>query len=42
MRAGSMAEAAMQLNGVFEAADKAARQYLENVYRSEQKGDCEK
>ena len=34
LRAGSMAEAAMQLNGVFEAADKAARQYLENVYRS--------
>ena len=42
LRAGSMAEAAMQLNGVFEAADKAARQYLENVYRSAQKGDCEK
>ena len=41
-RAGSMAEAAMQLNGVFEAADKAARQYLENVYRSAQKGDREK
>ena len=42
LRAGSMAEAAMQLNGVFEAADKAARQYLENVYRSTQKGDREK
>ena len=42
LRAGSMAEAAMQLNGVFEAADKAARQYLENVYRSAQKGDREK
>lgn len=41
LRAGSMAEAAMQLNGVFEAADKAARQYLENVYRSAQKGDRE-
>ena len=26
----------------FEAADKAARQYLENVYRSAQKGDREK
>ena len=42
LQAGSMAEAAMQLNGVFEAADKAARQYLENVYRSTQKGDREK
>ena len=42
LRAGSMAEAAMQLNGVFEADDKAARQYLENVYRSAQKGDREK
>ena len=42
LRAGYMAEAAMQLNGVFEAADKAARQYLENVYRSTQKGDREK
>ena len=42
LQAGSMAEAAMQLNGVFEAADKAARQYLENVYRSAQEGDREK
>lgn len=42
LRAGSMAEAAMQLNGVFEAADKAARQYLENVYHSTQKGDRKK
>ena len=42
LRAGSMAEAAMRLNGVFEAADKAARQYLENVYRSTQKGDLKK
>lgn len=32
-RAGSMAEAALQLNGVFEAADRAARQYLENIRR---------
>lgn len=30
-RAGTMAEAALKLNGVFEAADKAARQYLENI-----------
>lgn len=29
--AGTLAEAALQLNGVFQAADKAARQYLENV-----------
>ena len=32
-QAGSLAEAALQLNGVFEAADRAARQYLENVQR---------
>lgn len=30
-RSGSMAEAALRLNGVFEAADSAARQYLTNV-----------
>ena len=30
---GSMAEAALRLNGVLEAADKAALQYLENVRR---------
>lgn len=29
--AGSIAEAALQLNGVFEAAEAAAAQYLENV-----------
>jgi hypothetical protein len=29
--AGSIAEAALKLNGVFEAAQKAADQYLENV-----------
>lgn len=29
--AGSIAEAALRLNGIFEAADQAARQYLENV-----------
>lgn len=28
---GSMAEAVMRLNGVFEAAENAARQYLENI-----------
>ena len=32
-KAGSIAEAALRLNGVFEAADQAARQYLENVRR---------
>lgn len=35
---GSLAEAALRLNGVFEAADRAARQYLENLYARE-KGD---
>lgn len=30
---GSMAEAALRLNSVWEAADKAALQYLENVRR---------
>ena len=28
---GTLAEAALRLNGVFEAADRAARQYLENI-----------
>lgn len=32
-QAGTMAEAALALNGVFEAADKAAKQYLENIKR---------
>lgn len=30
-RAGTMAQAAMTLNGVFKAADEAAAQYLENI-----------
>ena len=30
-KAGSIAEAALQLNRVFEAADRAVQQYLENV-----------
>lgn len=30
-KAGSLAEAALQLNGVFEAAQQAADQYLENI-----------
>ena len=32
-QSGSIAEAALKLNGVFEAAEKAAKQYLENVKR---------
>lgn len=32
-QAGSIAEAAFMLNGVFEAAQKAADQYLENIQR---------
>lgn len=36
---GSIAEAALRLNGVFEAAEQAARQYLENIQRlSEEMG----
>lgn len=36
---GSIAEAALKLNGVFEAAERAAQQYLENIYRlAEEKG----
>ena len=38
--AGSIAEAALALNGVFESADRAAAQYLENIKRcSEQQKD---
>ena len=36
--AGSLAEAALQINGVFEAADRAAKQYLRNVQRMAEKG----
>lgn len=32
-RAGTLAEAAVMINNVFEAADAAAKQYLENVKR---------
>lgn len=38
--AGSIAEAALQLNGVFEAAEKAAGQYLENVRRISAEGEA--
>lgn len=34
--AGSIAEAALKLNGVFEAAQEAASQYLENIRRLEE------
>ena len=30
-QSGSIAEAALRLNGVFEAADRAARQYLDSI-----------
>ena len=30
-KSGTMAEAALKLNGVYEAIDKAAQQYLENI-----------
>lgn len=35
--AGSIAEAALKLNGVFEAAQKAADQYLENIRNDSRK-----
>ena len=35
--AGSIAEAALQLNGVFEAAQAACDQYMENVRQTEQR-----
>ncbi len=43
-KAGSIAEAAMQLNGVFEAAQNAAAQYLENIRKlvSEEDAACRK
>ena len=31
LEAGSLAEAAMSLSGIFEAADAAAKQYLDNL-----------
>ena len=31
-QSGSLAEAALRLNGVFEAAQRAADQYLENIF----------
>lgn len=34
--AGSIAEAALKLNGVFEAAEASAEQYMENIKKQEQ------
>lgn len=36
---GSLAEAALSLNGVFDAADAAAQQYLENIQRINRQQD---
>ena len=33
-KAGTLAEASMQLSGIFEAADRAAQEYLRNVRRA--------
>ena len=43
-RAGSIAEAALNLNGVFEAAEAASQQYLENLQKQmdRQKVVCER
>lgn len=43
-KAGDIAQAALQINGVMEAAQAAAQQYLENIARMEQetKLRCEK
>ena len=38
-QAGTMAEAALQLNGVFVAADRAAKQYVVNVRRMAKEGN---
>ena len=35
-KAGTLAEAALRINGIFEAADRAASQYLENIRLAEQ------
>lgn len=43
-KAGSLAEASLQLNGVFEATEAAAAQYLENIQRlsGEQESVCQR
>ena len=37
-KSGSLADAALRLSGVFEAADRAAQMYLENLRTQEEKG----
>ena len=39
---GTLAEAALRLNGIFEAADRAAKQYLENLRGENAEGSGEK
>lgn len=39
-KAGSLAEAALSLNGVFQAAEAAAQQYLENIERISDQQDA--
>lgn len=43
-RAGSIAEASLQLSGIFEAAQESAKQYLENIERLDldRQLECEK
>lgn len=41
-KAGSIAEAALRLNGVFEAAEQAALQYLDNIRRLSEEASREK
>ena len=41
-KAGSLAEAALSLNGVFQAAEAAAQQYLENIQRISSQQDAKK
>lgn len=38
-QAGNIAEASLQINGVFEAAQSAAQQYLENIQRLSERQD---
>lgn len=40
-KAGTLAEAALRINGIFEAADRAASQYLENIRLAEQEKENE-
>ena len=40
LKAGSIAEASLQLSGIFEAAQEAADLYLENVQKQSKKAPC--